>query len=219
MPSEIVTQDAATQMESQTRLSEVETLLGQLATAERQLETGYGKLAYLLKDVSDNRYWVGHYISWGEYLEYLADRYRIGRAQLYSYLGAARDLEGDASEADLTQMGIEKAKVLRKVKNTTNTLPENALKNALDPKVTVKDLKRLLFTAANIQEESGEWMDLNFQFFVTPEERATLQDAINAAIHTDPVIQNTLPEPVRMKEIALRFAQEYLASHAESVVE
>jgi hypothetical protein len=203
---------------AQTKLAEVSALVSSLAAAEQQLEKGYGKLAFMLKDVSENRYWDGEYKSFSEYLTYLSSTYRLGRAQFYNYLSAARDL--NVTEDQLNTMGISKALVLRDAKNFNPILPVGAVKAALDPEVTTKELKEILFKANHVPPpDEGEWMDLNFEFMVTPEERLVLENAANAARHGDPTVSEKLKPSAQLKAIALKWAMEYLSSNSNDVVE
>lgn len=212
--------EAMTLAVSQEKLQEVESLVQQLASAEKTLENGYAKLAFLLEGVAENRYWQGTYESFGDYIEHISHTYNIGKSQLYNYRAAARDLEGAVTPEQMDTMGISKALALREAHRNTGAIPENILTASLDPKVTVKDIKKLLFDAGQIvKPEEGNWMDLDFSCYVTDEERAEIQEAANAARHTDPVIQESLPQFVQRKEILLRFAREFLAAYADSVVD
>lgn len=201
------------------KLGEIEKLVATLAGVEGQLEGGYAKLAYLLRDASENRYWEGLYKSFGEFMSHLRDQYPLGRAQLYNYLSTARDLGEDVNQDQLNAMGISKAMVLRDAKNEKGSISESAVTAAQDPKITVKELKKLLFEASNEFTDDGTWMDCGFEFYVTDEERALIQDAANAARRVDPVIDDKGKDFMQRKEILLRFCREFLAAYADQVVE
>lgn len=202
------------------KLEEVNKLVSHLAEAEEQLERGYGRLAFLLKEVSENRYWEGPFKSFGDYFRQLGERWQLGRAQLYNYMSVARDLDGDVTEEQLNTMGISKALVLRDAKNQNPTLPEDAMISALDPKVTVKDLKEILFTAKEQPTaEEGEWLDMEFEFMVTPSERQILESACNAARHGDPTINDKQKPSAQKKDIALKLAMEYLSAYSGDIIE
>lgn len=205
---------------AQERLQEVETLVSKLADAEGLLEAGYAKLAFMLKDVSEHRYWQGKYKSFGEFLNSIQERYHLGKSQLYSYLSTARDLAGQLDEDQLNFMGISKAMVLRDATNASGKVSEEVISAALNPNVTTKDLKKLLYDAGSLQEpEEGIWTDLEFSTYLTPEEHKTILDAFNAARHTDPPINEKTKDSVQRKEILLRICQEFLAAYADDVVE
>ena len=205
---------------AQEKLAEVETLVKKLVAAENTLEQGYAKLAFLLEDVAENRYWHGTYESFGDFVTHISTTFNIGKSQLYNYRSAARDLEGAVTQEQMDTMGISKALALREARNNTGDVPQNVIEAALDPKTSVKDIKKLLFDAGQITKpEDGTWMDLDFSCYVTDSEKQEIQDAANAARHLDPPIQESLPPFVQRKEILLRFAREFLAAYADSVVE
>lgn len=205
---------------SHEKLQEVESLVQQLAAAEKTLENGYAKLAFLLEDVAENRYWHGTYESFGDYIEHISNNYQIGKSQLYNYRAAARDLEGAVTPEQMDTMGISKALALREAQKSSGTIPENVLTASLDPKVTVKDIRKLLFDAGHIvKPEDGTWMDLDFSCYVSDSERDEINEAANAARHVDPVVQESLAPFTQRKEILLRFAREFLAAYADSVIE
>lgn len=200
------------------KLVEVETLVSKLAAAEGLLEAGYAKLAFLLRDVSEQRYWDGSYKSFGEFLNHLSDKFKLGKSQLYNYLSTARDLGGDVTEEQLNIMGISKALALREAKNTTGTIPENVLTAALDPTVTVKDIKRLLFESNHLPElEQGTWFDAEMEFYVTAEERAEILQAFDIAMKVDPPISEKQKTYGQKKEIMLRLCREFIGTWEQEV--
>lgn len=202
------------------KLAEVETLAKKLAAAENMLEKGYAQLAFLLEDVAEQRHWIGTYDSFGDFVEHISATYSVGKSQLYNYRAAARDLEGAVTPEQMDTMGISKALALREGRNSMGSVPENIITAAMDPKVTVKDIRKLLFDAGHVTApEEGTWMDLDYSCYVTDEERKEINDAANAARHMDPPIQESLPVFVQRKEILLRFAREFLAAYADDVVE
>jgi hypothetical protein len=207
-------------MVAQEKLQEVETLVSKLAEAEGQLEKGYAHLAFLLRDVSEQRYWMGVYDNFGDFLTHLSQRYNVGKSQLYNYLSTAKALGGEITEEQLNQMGISKALALRAAKEATGTISSAIVDRALDPKVTVKDLKKILFDAGSLTKpEPGDWIDLDFSCYVTEEERKEIQDACNAARHVDPPIDERQPQFLQRKEILLRFSREFLAAYPGDVID
>jgi hypothetical protein len=203
---------------AQSALSEVETLAAKLGAAESQLEMGYGTLAVRLFDISKNRYWEGAYKNFGEFMSHLTEKYKIGRAQLYSYLSSARELEGAVTEAELSQMGISKALVLRDAVKNGDALPVNALPAALDAKVTVKDLRKILFESGNLMaDEEGTWYDTEMEFYVTGEERAEILRGFDIARKVDPPVSETLTEHAQRKEIMLRLCREFIGTYEREV--
>jgi hypothetical protein len=205
---------------AQTKLAEIDTLAAKLGAAETMLEAGYGQLAFLLKETRDNKYWIGVYDSFGDFIAHLRDTHSLGKSQLYKYMFTASELGGIVTPEQLSAMGISKAVALSDIKAQDGTISDAALAAAADPKVTVKDLKRMLFESNNtLPPEEGEWLDCGFEFYVTDEERKLLQDAAIAARHTDPVISEQLTDFMQRKEIVMRWAREFLTTYAENIVE
>lgn len=208
-------------LEAQAKLAEVESLVSKLAGAEDQLERGYGRLAFLLKEVSENRYWESIYPSWSAYMDGLSEKWKVGRSSLNKYLMCAKALANDVTEDQLTQMGISKALVLKDFESKSNSeLPANAVVEAVKPDVTAKDLRKLLFDAVNKPAPENEtWVDLRFAFYVTDSEKQVLDAALNAARFVDPPISNDKSDVFQRKEIALRLAMEFLSTHSDKVVD
>jgi hypothetical protein len=206
---------------AQEKLTEIETLAAKLGAAETMLEAGYGELAFRLKEMRDNKYWVGVYDSFGDFMVHLRDRHSLGKSQLYKYMFTATELGEIVTPEQLSAIGITKAVALSDIKAQDGTISDAALAAAQDPKVTVKDLKKLLFEE-NVKlskPEDGEWMDCGFEFYATQEERNLLNAAANAARHTDPVTSETLQPFMQLKDILLKWAGEYYGAHAANEVE
>lgn len=202
-------------LEATTAATKVDVLITQLLTAESQLDNDYVKLGHLLFEVQKNLYWkyVGH-SSFGEYMLSLADKYNKGRTQLYQYVATVRELSPYINETQMNEMGIAKAMAL-KVSVKRNGFPptEEIISQALDPKVTTKDLRTILCVADGVVDEKGTWMDRE-GFYVTEEERLVIQSADAAALKTDPAVQQDAPDWIKRKEIALRQAMEFLSVHS-----
>lgn len=205
---------------AQTKLIEIETLAAKLGAAETMLESGYGQLAFLLKDVRDNKYWIGTYDSFGDFMLHLRDTHNLGKSQLYKYMFTATELGALVTPEQLSQMGIAKAVALSDAKEQGGEISEATLAAATDPKVTVKDLKKMLFEENHsLPPEDGTWRDCGFEFYATDEEWALLNAAANAARHTDPVTSEKLEPFMQLKDVLLKWAGEYYGAHAANEVE
>jgi hypothetical protein len=205
---------------SLTKLAEINELAAKLGAAETMLEAGYGELAFKLKETRDNKYWIGTHDSFGDFMVHLRDTYQLGKSQLYKYMFTATELGDIVTPAQLSAMGISKAVALSDIAAKDGTISDAALAAAQDPKVTVKDLKKLLFETNNtLPPEDGEWLDCGFEFYATTEERALLNAAANAARHTDPVTSEKLTPFMQLKDILLKWAGEYYGTHAANEVE
>jgi len=199
-------------------LKRVQTQMVMLDAAEDGLERGYAALGYTLLEVSEMQYWRLHFKSFQEYLDSLAVKSHKSAGRLKQYLLAVRDLQNTFTRPQLESMGITKALQIRQAKDYAIVLPDNLRAAALDQTVTASALKKLIATTLRVPEEEGDWMDLDFAFMVTPEQRATIEDAINAAKHTDPVTKATISESAQNLDIMLKLSMEYLGAHAGEVV-
>jgi hypothetical protein len=209
-----------TAAEANKKIAEVEKLAAQLGEAESQLEKGYGALAFRLKEISENRHWEFSYASFGEFLKHIQEAHKLGRAQLYRYMAVARELDGVVTEKQLTDMGISKAEELLKAHDKNPILPANAVENALDPEVTTRDLKKILFSADNEPEtEDGLWLDLDCSCMVTAEEKEVILSTFNAARHGDPAVDDKLKPAAQRKLMLLKICMEYLGANSGDVVE
>ena len=202
------------------KLNDVDVLAAKLGAAESLLEEGYAQFASVLLDVQENLYWQLLDIdgapcpSWGAYIAHIVEKFHMGKAQLYHKIAVCRQLKGVVAEKDLTDMGISKASVLADVHRATGKVTAEAVAAAKRDGVTVKDLKTALAQESHLPEqESGEWYDVGFAFMVTAEEKATLQEAEQAARQLDPPISNTLKTFQQKMDVALRWAQEFLATY------
>lgn len=184
-----------------------------MAMIDEECERGYAQLGWLLLEVASMQYWRVRYESWRLYLKGVAAVSKKTVAQLVQYFLTVRDLSDTFGLGQLEAMGISKAMKLRQAKDYAIVLPAVIVNAALDPKVTVKELKRIISETLKMPEEEGDWMDLEFEFMVTPEERATFEAAMDSAIHEDPVIKSTISKSAQMKEVALRWAIEFLNTY------
>jgi hypothetical protein len=122
------------------------------------------------------------------------------------------------TEGQMNEIGISKLNVLKKATKQLGFPPNNeVIQTALDPKTTVSDVRKQIAQEHRLTEEEqqGAWFDLG-GFFVTQEEKLVLNEALQAAWRTDPVIQSTIKPEIRTKEALLRWAMEYLSTHADA---
>jgi hypothetical protein len=205
---------------AQEHLKKVDDYLASLSATETSLNYGYAKLGTLLNTVSHCEYWREGYKSFGSYLESLKEHYGRSRATLHNYFSTVKALLPYMSEDQLNKIGIEKARVLKKAIKQSGMAPSKELfESAIDPKVTVKEMRSLAFKSDNSTAENSLWRDLDFSGEYTDEEFETVQDAIMIMKRTDPVIGASLKEWQQLKEVLLRFSMETLGSHAEKMLE
>ena len=141
-----------------------------LAEAEGECESGYAKLGWMILEVAELQLWRLTYTTFREYLRSVATVSKRSAAQLHQYFLTVRDLSDTFSLAQLETMGISKAVRLRAAKDYAIVLPKVIVDAALDPKVTIKELKKVISVTLKMPEEEGDWMDLECEFMVTPEQ-------------------------------------------------
>jgi len=185
-----------------------------MAVVDDQFERGYAHLGWLLLEVAEMQYWRVKYETFREYLQSVAQISKKTVGQLQRYFLTVRDLSDTFSAAQLESMGISKAIKLRAAKDYAIVLPAVVVNAALDPQVTVQDLKKVISVALRMPEEEGDWMDLECEFMVTPEQRALLTQAIDVAMHTEPLTKSTLSKSAQMLDVMTKLAQEFLGAHS-----
>jgi hypothetical protein len=186
---------------------------GDMANLDAECEQGYAALGWMLFEVATMQFWRIKYETFRDYLRDVSLVAKKTPDQLHRYFLTVRDLSDTFTAAQLESMGITKAMRVRQAKDYAIVLPSAIIKAALDPQVTVKELKKVISTTLNIPEEPGDWMDLEFEFMVTPEQRATLESAIDIAKRTNPVTKQTISKSAQMLDVMMKLSMEYLSSH------
>lgn len=185
----------------------------EMAEAENQCERGYAQLGWLLLEVAEMQYWRIHHDTFRDYLKSVAMVSKKTPNQLQQYFLTVRDLSDTFNLSQLEAMGITKAIRLRAAKDYAIVLPAVVVNAALDPEVTVKELKKIISTTLKMPEEEGDWMDCEMEFIVSPEQRATIEQAIDVAMHTDPLTKSTISKSAQMLDVMMKLAMEFLGSH------
>lgn len=197
-------------------IGDVDWIIGKIGERQAELQSNYIQLGKALYHVQRNQYWmITGYHSWEHYLQSVSGQVR--RTQLYHACGIARDLGPLLSEADLVEIGISKAAVLRKVLKTGRAISQDLIDAAKNEKLETLESKVAEITHEP-DAEPGEWFDLG-TIKLTKDELAEFVRAANLAVRTDPPVtdhslKNWSDEkwPVR-KEILWRWTAEYLAEH------
>jgi len=198
-------------------LKEIDEKAYLMALTEAGIERGYAHIGLMLLEVAEMQYWRVRHDSFREYLKVVAAKAKRSPGQLQQYFLTVRDLMDTFTPAEMETIGITKATKLRQAKDYALVLPQTLKTAALDPKISSKELKKLISETLKMPEDDGDWMDLGFEFYVTPEERATIEDAIRAAEHCDPVTKKTVAESVQKKDVVLKWAMEFLGAHAGEI--
>ena len=186
----------------------------EMAKQEDSLESGYARLGYMLLEVSEMQYWRVQHNTFRDYLKAVAMVSRKTPAQLMQYFLTVRDLLDTFNVTQLETMGITKAIRLRAAKDYLLVIPEEVIGAALDPNVTVKDMKAMISKLMGAPEEEGDWMDLEMEFIVTPEQRAFCEQVINVAMHTEPLTKSTISKSAQMWDVFEKLGMEWLGAHS-----
>ena len=186
----------------------------EMAKQEDSLESGYARLGYMLLEVSEMQYWRVQHNTFRDYLKAVAMVSRKTPAQLMQYFLTVRDLLDTFNVTQLETMGITKAIRLRAAKDYLLVIPEQVMGAALDPNVTVKELKDMISKLMGAPEEEGDWLDLEFEFIVTPEQRAFAEQVINVALHTEPLTKSTISKSAQMWDVFEKLGMEWLGAHS-----
>ena len=186
----------------------------EMAKQEDSLESGYARLGYMLLEVSEMQYWRVQHNTFRDYLKAVAMVSRKTPAQLMQYFLTVRDLLDTFNVTQLETMGITKAIRLRAAKDYLLVIPEQVMGAALDPNVTVKELKDMISKLMGAPEEEGDWLDLEFEFIVTPEQRAFAEQVINVAMHTEPLTKSTISKSAQMWDVFEKLGMEWLGAHS-----
>jgi hypothetical protein len=187
----------------------------EMAEAQDKCERGYAQLGWLILEVATMQYWRVHHETFRDYLRSVALVSKKTPGQLQLYFLTVRDLSDTFKPAQLEAMGITKAVQLRAAKDYAIVLPAVLVNAALDPGVSVKDLKKLISTTLKLpSDDDGDWMDLEMEFMVSPEERALFEQVIDVAMHTDPLTKSTISRSSQMKDVMIKLAMEFLGAHS-----
>lgn len=195
------------------RLRLVNCKAAMLADTEGQCESGYAQLGLMIFEVAELQLWRVQHETFREYLRSVALVSKKSAGVLHQYFLTVRDLIDTFTAAQLEAMGISKAIRLRQAKDYAIVLPASVVNAALDPMVSVKELKKIISVALKMPEEDGDWFDLSAEFYVSAEERATIEDAIRAAEHCEPLTKKTIATSAQRKDVILKWAQEFLATY------
>lgn len=185
-----------------------------LAHTEGECERGYAALGGMLFAVAELQLWRVRHETFRDYLRAVALVSKKSAGQLHQYFLTVRDLSDTFTLDQLEQIGITKAIRLRAAKDYAIVIPQVVVLAALDPKVTVKELQKVISVTLKMPDEEGDWMDLEMEFMVTAEQRALFEQAIDVVMHTDPVTKSTISKSAQMLDIMTKFAQEFLGAHS-----
>lgn len=205
---------------AQQLLQEIEAQLGQAVQNEAILERSWIHLGILIIKFRDSEGWRDcGFQSYGNFMNYLKDKYKRGRTQLWSYESICDELLPAGLNAEtLEQIGVTKCLELKKafVRNGRKALPESVIEKAKLPEVTGKELRGEIGKALNSPEdEKGTWFDFD-GCYLTKEEK---DEFIACVFMTKKLlgISNHIPEHIQRKEIFKAWWSEFFGTHAHDV--
>ena len=184
-----------------------------LAANEDANERGYAHLGWMLFEIAELQLWRTQHDTFRDYLRAVAMVSKKTAGQLHQYFLTVRDLSDTFTNQQLEMMGITKAIRLRAAKDYAIVLPQVIVLAALDPKVTAKELQKVISTTLKMPEEEGDWMDLEFEFMVTAEQRVLFEQVIDVAMRTNPLTKSTISKSAQMLDVMTKLAMEFLGSH------
>lgn len=188
----------------------------QMSQLEDGLERGYAHLGWMILEVYEMQYWRINFGTFREYLKsgVLQTGLRRSPGQLLQYFLTVRDLIDTFNIEQLETIGITKAIKLRAAKEYALVLPAAIRNAALDPKVTASGLKQLISETLKMPEEEGDYMDLEFEFMVSPEQRIFAEKVLDVAMHTEPLTKSTVSKSAQMWNVFEKLGMEFLGAHS-----
>jgi hypothetical protein len=195
--------------------------LGQIIPHEVELDRGYIRLGALLFTFKKKEYWRQlNYPNFDGFLIELAENFKRGRTQLYSYLAVAENLLPSISENELDEMGIGKASELKRALagDSTRELTSTLISLATNPLITVKELRAAIHSEFNIKDDprpAGTWLDLG-GFYATEEERKEFDEAIKIGVAVLNIKKET-PDWIKVKEVLLYSLRDFASTYGPEV--
>jgi hypothetical protein len=163
-------------------LAEVDKLLDSAREGRESLNRTYVEIGAALCQVEKYKAWLLTDHSFEAYIKRCEERFGKSRTQLFAYKSCAQNLLPYLSSEKLVEIGISKAQPLATfVKNSGKKPPAKLLAAAENPKVGVEEFRASIAETLHEKPESGKWYEFLSGFYVTPEEKAEFERAIQAA--------------------------------------
>lgn len=203
--------------EAKQLLEDIHKTLEAIQHGHNEFVTGFARLGTMLVEVKQNKYWKDWgFESFGKFVQYVEEKVKKGRSQIYNTISVAEKLLPYVSESGIEKMGITKASILAKVVKETGLEPSLEVKEAaVNPQVEADEFKATVYgnyKVQNMDNEKGKYRDLG-GFFATDEEWQEIQEVFALAEKQDPPILNETSEWARRKEIIWRLCAEFKATY------
>lgn len=194
-------------------ISAFETLLAGAVQDELSLDLKRTAIGLYLDKIRSTQAWKeAGWDSYGKFVAAMGEKCKRGRTSLYGWAGVARDLAQQIPAETLAEIDMSKAKVLAlTAKAIGKPLAPEIVEAAAKPETGEQDIRKMAADLYHVQEpprENMTWYDTG-GFYVTKEERATLEQADELAAAQDPPIQEG---GSKQKEIRLRMAEECIST-------
>jgi hypothetical protein len=213
MPAqEIEVQTPAARERQESLLARVDLLLDDSRATQEHLARNFIQIGIALLEVDKSRAWTLRAKSSDQYIKDCEGRFGRGRTALYAYKSVAENLLPHMPEQKLVEIGISKAQPLATfVKNSGKKPPAKLLAAAENPKVGVEEFRASIAETLHEKPESGKWYEFLSGFYVSAEEKAEFERAIQAAKAQIELPENC-SEWLERKLVAQCFVAECLSS-------
>lgn len=217
-PDEIVT----IQIEKAEQVQqELNRYLDQIKEQRSLLNSNFVKVGCLLSRVRSEKLWIElGYKSFGAYLKTVEEKLDLSRNHLYLYMGVSEDLLDVVGEKNLIDMGVVRARDLRKAMKLSGKEPSDELvAKALDKRVKGAEFESAVQTEYNFDSKLDTdmtWYSMG-GFFATDGEREELDRAIKCATLTDPILSKEASEQAKVKDVVLKWVRDYLSAWEHQV--
>ena len=194
-------------------LARVDELLDRARSGRDALNSTYVEIGVALDAVENTRAWMQVARSYDGYIrEHCEPRFGKSRTQLYGARSTAKYLLPHMTPEQLIEIGISKAMPLAQyTKRHAGNLPENLVKQAIDPRVGVEEFKAAVAETQNEKPEKGKWFQIP-GFFVTPEEKEEIERGLRRAEEIEP-LPETAPDWLKTKITVQRLVAEFLSTY------
>jgi hypothetical protein len=198
-------------LDAEAVLFDMQNTVESIRRGEIKLAMSWVHLGSLLLKAQTRKHWITWgYDSFGKLIDDLRGKLDRQRSYLYNVVDVSERLLPSVSEDDLEKIGISKANQLaRYCKQSGLPVPKDLLDVAFNENTSVEDLHVAVLEALNEKcDPKGSWF--NFEgFYLLPDERYELNQAIELAKRVDPPIPATLPDHEQRKYVMLKFAREF----------
>jgi len=208
-------------LDAEAVLHDITTTVESIRSGELKLAMSWVHLGSLLLKAQTRKHWITWgYESFGKLIDDLRGKLDRQRSYLYNVVDVSERLLPSMSEEDLEKIGISKANQLaRYCKQSGLPVPKDLLDVAFNETTSVEDLHVAVLEALNEKGEvKGNWWSFD-GFYLLPDEKSEILQAVELAKRVDPPIPATLPDHEQRKQVMLKFAREFYGTWAGQEVQ